>query len=121
MEPNFLQIRRVHCIKDTIHLIIFMFCSSVIYGRLGVYMANALIASIMPFESAWTSDKKLLSPFHIVVNESIWAIQSAERCLKKYIVEENACFKGVEDSVVLAMVKELSALSVAHEVKIFLL
>lgn len=79
-------------------------------------MANAVIASIMPFESVWTSDKKLLSPFHIVVNESIWAIQNAQECLKRFIVKEEMCFKGVEDSVVLSLVKELSALSIAQEV-----
>lgn len=76
-----------------------------------------MIDSVTPFASAWTADKKLLSPFHIVVNESFWAVQKAENCLRKYILEEEMCLEGVEDSVVLSLVKELSALSVAHEVR----
>lgn len=87
-----------------------------VYGRLGVDIASAVVASVMPFESAWTSDKKLLSPFHIAVNESIWAVQPAEKCLGQYVAQESMTAKNAGDSVVLSLAKALSAVSIAHEV-----
>lgn len=91
-------------------------CRSIIYGRLGVDIANAIVASIFPFESAWKADSKLLSPFHMIVNESLWIVQKQEDCLKKTIARNDSHFGNAETVSVLSLAKQLTALSIAHEV-----
>lgn len=99
--------------------ILLYLCRSIIYGRLGVDIANAIVASIFPFESAWKADSKLLSPFHMIVNESLWIVQKQEDCLKKMIATKKLDFGNDETFSVLTLAKQLTALSIAHEVIIF--
>ncbi|XP_065160757.1 protein gone early-like isoform X2 [Atheta coriaria] len=61
---------------------------SINYARIGNDIAFALVSSILPFDSGWTADAKLLSQYHLAVNESQKVIDKPTRCLTK-LIEEN--------------------------------
>nr|XP_023011571.1 protein gone early [Leptinotarsa decemlineata] len=63
--------------------------SSIIYGRLGVEIAEAVVSSIFPYDSLWTSDRKILSPYHMTVEESIKSVQPSLKCIESHISNSN--------------------------------
>ncbi|KAJ8924797.1 hypothetical protein NQ315_000950, partial [Exocentrus adspersus] len=90
--------------------------SSLIYGRLGVEISEAVISSILPYDSLWTADKKILSPFHMTVDESIKSVQPATECLSDYALNLNLAVPyDSANETFLTVLKHLSAVSVANE------
>lgn len=90
--------------------------SSILYGRLGVEIAEAVISSILPYDSLWTADRKILSQYHKTVEDSIKSVHSAINCLTDYASNFNLALpydKANETS--LRNMKHLSAVSVANE------
>ncbi|KAK4877518.1 hypothetical protein RN001_010024 [Aquatica leii] len=90
------------------------FPRSILYGRLGVSIAEAVISSIFPYESMWTADLKLLSPFHLTVNESYETMTNAKNCLSNF-TESNLGFKPTPELITLNTGKHLFAVSTAHQ------
>ncbi|GLV32218.1 gone early [Carabus blaptoides fortunei] len=86
---------------------------SIIYGRLGVDMANAVVASMLPWENTWTREKGLLSPYHLVVNQSIKAISNPRQCLMNFLLKHNYATQDVANITSLSTLKHLSALRLA--------
>ncbi|CAG9770513.1 unnamed protein product [Ceutorhynchus assimilis] len=86
------------------------------YGRLGVEIASAILSSILPFGSLWTADKKILSPFHMTVNESLKTTQPGVDCLYNYILKSIANIPASRArATALNALKEISAVKIAHE------
>ncbi|KAB0795937.1 hypothetical protein PPYR_09998 [Photinus pyralis] len=90
------------------------FPSSILYGRLGVEIAEAVTSSVLPFDSQWTADFKLLSPFHLTVNESYEAIGSTRSCILDFIENNNLAPK-FSSELTISTLKHLFAVSVAHQ------
>lgn len=90
--------------------------SSVIYGRLGVAISRAVIESVLPFESAWTWNNKLLSSFHGTVNESAQSVEATSKCLSDFISSNQLSVESAGNWSTLSALKHLSAVSVAQEV-----
>nr|CAH7760421.1 unnamed protein product [Callosobruchus chinensis] len=63
------------------------FPRSIIYGRLGQEISEAVISSILPYGSLWTAEKKILSPFHRIVDDSFKSVEPTRNCLSKFIME----------------------------------
>lgn len=87
----------------------------VLYGRLGVEISNAIAQSILPFDSSWTADSKLLSAFHSAVNQSINSLQSAKACIRNQAIGQkltNAYFANITTQ---ETVKNLFAVNIAAE------
>lgn len=95
--------------------------SSIKFARLGVTIAEAVISSVLPYYSAWNGDYKLLSPYHLTVNESHAAIDSSKQCLKEFIGTHRLATVDVSDATILSTLKYLSAISVAYEVNVYIL
>ncbi|KAF5286137.1 hypothetical protein FQA39_LY16420 [Lamprigera yunnana] len=91
------------------------FPSSILYGRLGVSMAEAVISSILPYDNMWTADLKLLSPFHLTVNESYAIIVNAKYCLENFLEHATIASKSDPELVTLSTLKHLFAVNIAHE------
>ncbi|XP_018569529.1 protein gone early-like [Anoplophora glabripennis] len=90
--------------------------SSILYGRLGVEIAEAVISSILPYDSLWTSDRKILSPYHKTVDDSINSVHSALKCLSDYASNLNLVLPyGKANETSLRNLKHLSAVSVTNE------
>lgn len=91
--------------------------SSVIYGRLGVEIAEAVVSSIMPYNSLWTSDLRILSPFHVIVNESMMDAHKSTKCLAEYILNLNLDVPSLTaNETALKTLLHLSAVKIANEV-----
>ncbi|CAH0547692.1 unnamed protein product [Brassicogethes aeneus] len=89
---------------------------SIIYGRLGVELSNAIISAVLPYDSLWTSDRKILSPFHSTVKESLESAEKSTDCLGKYILGLNlAVPASLANETALKMLKQMTAVSVANE------
>lgn len=93
---------------------------SIIYSRLGVSMAYAVVSSIMPFENGWSNNLRLLSPYHMVVNQSITSLRYPRVCLKKFLVNSKLMEnEELANLTTLSTYKYLAALRVAHQVCYF--
>ncbi|KAF7270096.1 hypothetical protein GWI33_016897 [Rhynchophorus ferrugineus] len=92
------------------------FPASVLYGRIGQEIAESLITSILPYHSLWTSDKKILTPFHMTVNESFRSVTNSRRCLSRYLSRLDLDVPmQVRNETALSIIQELSALSITSE------
>ncbi|KAJ8949296.1 hypothetical protein NQ318_006721, partial [Aromia moschata] len=92
------------------------FPNPVIYGRLGVELAEAVVSSVLPYNSLWTANKKILSPSHMTVDESIRAVQSPIKCLADVISNKHSTVpEQVVNETSLRALIHLSAVSVAQE------
>lgn len=60
-----------------------VFDRPVMYGRLGTEMAAAILSSVLPHDSLWTSDRKLLSPFHKTVNQTFDSVRPSTVCISR--------------------------------------
>ncbi|KAJ8977685.1 hypothetical protein NQ317_000449 [Molorchus minor] len=90
--------------------------SSIIYGRLGVEIAEAISSSVLPYDSLWTADRKILSPFHMTVEESLWTVQSPMECLSDQISKGNLAIPGyMNNETSLKALVHLWGLSIANE------
>ncbi|KAJ8937633.1 hypothetical protein NQ314_011773, partial [Rhamnusium bicolor] len=90
--------------------------SSIIYGRLGVEIAEAVVSSVLPYGSLWTADRKILSPFHMTVEESIRTVQSSNKCLSDHISNLNLEIPyDTANETALKTLKHVSAISIANE------
>ncbi|KAL1516794.1 hypothetical protein ABEB36_000651 [Hypothenemus hampei] len=78
----------------------------VLYGRLGVEIAEAILSAILPYDSLWTSNRKILSPFHMTVNESLNSMRESVECLMH---------KKINKEAALLALKHLLAVRVAYE------
>ncbi|XP_025829538.1 protein gone early-like isoform X2 [Agrilus planipennis] len=87
--------------------------SSILYGRLGVQIANSVISSITPFHSGWSSNLKLFLPVNFIVNESLRISQEPRDCLSKYFIENNMASDVSATVTSLSVLKELSAIKFA--------
>ncbi|XP_060534596.1 protein gone early isoform X2 [Cylas formicarius] len=92
------------------------FPKPVVYGRLGVELAESVVSSVLPYGSSWTSEKKILSPFHMTVNESFKAALPAVNCLAEFVSDLNLDVSvDRANETGLTLLKKLSAVSVAYE------
>lgn len=91
---------------------------SVLYGRLGVEIAEAILSSVLPYGSFWASNRKMLSPFHSIVNNSLNSIETQRKCLFNYILNFNLDLPySIANETSLNLFKHISAVNVANEVK----
>lgn len=102
--------------KKPVNLLANIIFSSIIYGRLGVAISRAVIESVLPFESAWTWNNKLLSSFHGTVNESVKSVEATSKCLSDFISSNQLSVENSGNWSTLSALKHLSAVSVAQEV-----
>lgn len=76
------------------------------------------MSSILPYGSFWSANKKILSPFHSIVNDSIISVESQRKCLFNYILGFNLDLPySLANETALNLFKHVSAVSVANEVK----
>lgn len=94
----------------------FVFSRAIIYGRLGNDITKAVLSSILPYDSAWSTDYKLLTIFHSEVNESLRITQKSRNCLKDFITKKQLSTSEVANLTSLETFKEIISLSVAREV-----
>ncbi|XP_048525943.1 protein gone early isoform X2 [Dendroctonus ponderosae] len=87
----------------------------VIYGRLGTEIASAILSAILPYGSLWTADKKILSPFHTIVAESLKSVQSNVQCISTYLSQNVDPLFAPQKEVALSAFVELFAVKVANE------
>ncbi|XP_022917898.2 protein gone early [Onthophagus taurus] len=88
----------------------------IIFGRLGVEISQAIISNILPYDNVWTSDLKLLTQFHITVNESLNAIKSPMRCIEDSIIlGKKLSDKTTANLTSLNVIKTISAVRIAEE------
>lgn len=92
------------------------FRRSVIFGRLGVDISEAVLSSVLPHGSSWTDGLKLLTRFHSIVNESISALRYPTQCLQKFVLENHFANDFESNITMLATFKHLTAVKVAHKV-----
>ncbi|XP_066139998.1 protein gone early [Euwallacea fornicatus] len=89
----------------------------IFYGRLGAQLAFAILSAILPYGSFWTSENKMLSPFHTQPTESFNSILPDINCLSRYIDDSNTT--SVSQSKLsegaLLLVKELTAIRIGNE------
>lgn len=89
---------------------------AIVYGRLGLEIAQAMTSAILPYDSLWTADRKILSPFHMTVNESFKSVEKAATCLSRYILDINLDIPVIiANETALSIVTELTAVTVAKE------
>jgi len=87
-----------------------------LYGRLGVKISLAILSSILPYGNLWTSDRKILSPFHSQANESLQYVQASIECLSRAIFDTGFDIPSTRVAeTARAVLAELSAGNVAHE------
>ncbi|KAG5881500.1 hypothetical protein JTB14_001644 [Gonioctena quinquepunctata] len=90
--------------------------SAVIYGRLGVEIAEAVVSSIFPYKSLWTSDRKILSPYHMTVDESLKSCQSSLTCIEDQILNSKwISYHAASNETSLKTLIHLTAIDVARE------
>lgn len=94
-----------------------LFFRSVIFGRLGVEIAKAIVTSILPYESAWSGDLKLLTQFHIAVKESVQDVQYSIDCISDFISKRNLS-REVSNLTSLNVIETISSLQIAEEVSL---
>lgn len=87
-----------------------------IYGRIGVDIASAIVDSIMPWQVSWTLEKGLLSQYHSIVNQSQQVASYPRKCLAKFLVNQKLASEEVAVLTSLSTFKLLSALRIAHTV-----
>lgn len=80
-------------------------------------IAEAVISSVLPYDGLWTADRKILSPYHMTVEESIKSVRSVIKCLGDYAanLKLDLPYDKVNETS-LRNLKHLSAVSVANEV-----
>lgn len=59
-----------------------MCCRSVLYGRLGVCLAHAVVSSVLPPGGMWSAARGLLPLHHAVVNQSAEMMGGWAACLE---------------------------------------
>ncbi|VEN42156.1 unnamed protein product, partial [Callosobruchus maculatus] len=92
------------------------FPRSIIYGRLGQEISEAVISSILPYGSLWTAEKKILSPFHRIVDDSFKSVEPTRNCLSKLIMETGNDISDIfANETALTTIIHLLALDVAEE------
>lgn len=89
--------------------------SSIIYGRLGMEIAEAVATAILPFKSAWTAEGKLLSSYHESVNESSRLIRHSMHCLTEFAKDNNLAETKSVNLTSLNTYKYLSSLNLARD------
>ncbi|XP_049819342.1 protein gone early [Aethina tumida] len=90
--------------------------SSIIYGRLGVEIANAVLSSILPYGSLWTGNNKLLSYDHNTAIDSLKSVGSSTECLSKFILNLNLDVPAATvNETSLELIKQFAAVKLAHE------
>lgn len=80
-------------------------------------LAHAVISSVLPYGSLWTSDRKILTPYHMAVNESLASVETGTRCLRDFILGLHVDIPhSTADEIALNTLKYISAVGVANEV-----
>ncbi|CAH1968446.1 unnamed protein product [Acanthoscelides obtectus] len=92
------------------------FPRAIIFGRLGHEISEAVISSILPYGSVWTAEKKILSPFHRIVDDSFKSVELTRNCLSKFIMETGNDISDIfANETALTTSIHLSALDVAEK------
>ncbi|KAF2899070.1 hypothetical protein ILUMI_07107 [Ignelater luminosus] len=90
--------------------------SSILYGRLGVQIANAILSSVLPFDSAWNANSRLLSHYHSIVNESHQSVDSTRSCLTNFVLaHELGLSENSAELTSLSVLKHSSSINIAHQ------
>ncbi|XP_050300559.1 protein gone early [Anthonomus grandis grandis] len=88
----------------------------VIYGRLGVEMAQAILSAILPYGSLWAANNKVLSYLHMAGNDSVKLVQPSLTCLARHILKLNPNIPTSRlNGTALTVLKEVLAVKIAHE------
>lgn len=93
-----------------------LFCRSIIYGRLGIEIATAIVSSILPYDSSWSRNEGLLSSYHLVGNQSLKVANAPQICLSQFVTRNKFATEEIAQLTSLSTLKHITALRLADTV-----
>lgn len=84
---------------------------------MGVQIANAILSSVLPYDSAWSANSRLLSPYHAIVNESHQSVNKTRSCLANFVLaHELGLLENSAELTSLSVLKHVSTVNIAYQV-----
>lgn len=60
----------------------------VLFGRLGVHLARAIVSATLPWNNLYAANGSLLGPLDPAVNQSLLMTEPSTTCLSKFVVSK---------------------------------
>jgi len=86
----------------------------VLYGGLGVQLTSAFVSAVLPWNVMYGADGTLLAPDHVIVNQSVHAVQGPVKFLIQDLITAGHISESVANRTALATMKQIAAIKQAH-------
>lgn len=96
-----------------------MFSRPVLFGRLGVHLARAIVSATLPWNNLYAANGSLLVPLDPAVNQSLFMTEQSTTCLSKFVVSKKLAEQPMTaNRTALNTVEWIASVQQAYEVKI---